>query len=441
MKKLLMAGALFITITCNAQTITTYGGDGSGGHSGDGGLATAAAINAPRDIVLDGLGNLIIAEANSYYIRKINTSKIISTIGGSGTSGYSGDGGAALLANISPNSIAMDIAGNIYFSDYNFNVRKINTSGTISTIAGSGVSGYAGDGGAATTAKLFDPRGVVVDGLGNIYIADNQNNVIRKVNTSGTITTFAGNGTAGYSGNGGAATSAQLNGPWGLAVDAAGNVYIADKDNRVIRKVNTLGIITTVAGNGTSGFGGDGGPATSAMLANPLNVKVDGSGNLYIVDQQNFRIRKVSTSGIITTVVGNGTGTYGGDGVAATATGLTYPDAVAIDGSGNIFIAVGNRNVIYKVGTSITQVSSTIVSKKQIDIYPNPNKGKFTVNLSSELDQQVNLIISDAIGRVIKEVSANTNSAIKISFDCQAGVYFISASTEKSYYTGKLLIE
>lgn len=442
MKKILLTVAVLIfAFTTNAQIITTFAGNGTHGHSGDGGMATAAAIGSPGAMAFDGSGNLFVAESNGSYIQKITTSGIISTVAGLGYAGYTGDGTAATLASIAPNGIAVDASGNIYFSDYYFVVRKIDTSGIISTIAGSGIIGDSGDGGPATDAKLYNPEGIVVDGSGNIYIADAYSNVVRKVSTNGTISTFAGNRTAGYSGDGGPATAAELSRPWGLAIDGAGNIYIADKDNEVIRKVNSSGIIKTVAGNGTSGFGGDGGPAKAAKLAGPLNVKVDASGNIYISDLTNFRIRKVSSSGIITTVAGNGTITYAGDGAAATASGLNYPEAVAVDASGNIFISAGNGNVIYKVGTASTQVTENCKPMNSLTIYPNPNKGDFTVHLPSEYDEQVNIVITDACGRIVKELNATTNIPINVSCDFPTGVYCISGATEHAPFHGKLVVE
>ena len=217
-----------------------------------------------------------------------------------------------------------------------------STTGIITTIAGNGIAGYSGDGGLATNAELNNPYGVAVDSNGNIYIADTNNNRIRKVNsTTGIITTIAGNGTAGYSGDGGLATNAELYYPYGVAVDSNGNIYIADTYNNRIRKVNsTTGIITTIAGNGTAGYSGDGGPATNAQLNYPYGVAVDSSGNIYIADTDNNRIRKVnSTTGIITTIAGNGNPGYSGDGGPATNAELYDPSGVAVDSNGNIYIA------------------------------------------------------------------------------------------------------
>jgi sugar lactone lactonase YvrE len=190
--------------------------------------------------------------------------------------------------------VAVDSLGNIYIADmYNHRIRKVSTSGIITTVAGNGTYGYSGNGGAATSAELYDPSSVAVDSSGNIFIADSNNHSIRKVSTSGIITTVAGNGTYGYSGDSGAATSAELYDPSGVAVDSSGNIYIADVSNQRVRKVDTSGIITTVAGNGTYGYSGDSGAATSAELNGPYGVAVDSSGNIFIADLNNNRIRKV----------------------------------------------------------------------------------------------------------------------------------------------------
>ncbi len=210
---------------------------------------------------------------------------------------------------------------------------------SIVTVAGNGTFGYSGDGGPGTDASLADPSGVHVDGSGNLYIVDTNNRRIRKVDPSGTITTVAGNGNSGYSGDGGPGTDASLADPSGVHVDGSGNLYIADTNNQRIRKVDPSGTITTVAGDGNSGFSGDGGPATDARLNFPSAVYVDGSGNLYIADRENHRIRKVDALGTITTVAGNGGFGSSGDGGAATAASLAFPSGVYVDGSGNLFIA------------------------------------------------------------------------------------------------------
>jgi len=251
----------------------------------------------------------------------------INTVAGVGMGGYSGDGGAAWMAQLnSPFGVAVDSGGNLYIADtLNHRVRKVDASGNISTVAGNGTDGYSGDGGAAASAQLNKPFGVAVDSGGNLYIADTFNHRVRKVDASGNISTVAGNGTAGYSGDGGAAASAPLNKPYGVAVDSGGNLYIADTFNHRIRKVDASGNISTVAGTGTAGNPGEGEFATSANIKYPYGVAVDSGGNLYIADTLNHRVRKVDASGNINTVAGNGTGGYSGDGGAAASAQLNLP--------------------------------------------------------------------------------------------------------------------
>jgi hypothetical protein len=335
-------------------TISTVAGNGTGTYNGDDGMATTTSLYLPGGVLIDGTGNLYIADALNHRIRKVATNGIITTVAGNGTVNYGGDGGPATSASLyNPVGVAFDGTGNFYIADQqNHRIRKVATSGTITTVAGNGLFTFGGDGGAATAANLANPSGVAVDGAGNIYIADALNQRIRKVATSGIITTVVGNGTAGFSGDGGTATSASLNNPVGVTVDGAGNLYIADSQNNRIRKVSTTGIISTVAGNGTAGYSGDGGLATAAGFNYTASVVLDGTGNLYIADQGNHRIRKVATNGIITTVAGTGTAGYRGDGGLATAANLANPASVVVDGSGNLYIADYGNNRIRKVAAN-----------------------------------------------------------------------------------------
>jgi sugar lactone lactonase YvrE len=336
--------------------ITTVAGNGVFGFAGDGGAATSASLNSPAGVALDASGNLYIAEYANHRIRKVDAATgIITTVAGNGINTFAGDGGAATSASLShPNGVALDASGNLYIADYgNSRIRKVAAAtGIITTVTGNGVFGFAGDGGAATSASLYFPTGVALDASGNLYIADPRTQRIRKVDAaSGIITTVAGNGVLGFAGDGGPATSANLASPSGVALDASGNLYIADIGNERIRKVDAAsGIITTAAGSGVLGFAGDDGAATSASLASPWGVALDASGNLYIADYFNHRIRKVdATTGIITTVAGNGTATFAGDGGAATSANLNYPVGVAVDASGNLYIADFRNQRIRKV--------------------------------------------------------------------------------------------
>ena len=331
---------------CQAQppvkyTIRTVAGNGANGYAGDGGAATDAQLFDPWGLAVDGSGNLYIADQLNNRLRKVAPDGTITTLAGTGTSGYTGDGSAATSAKLyHPCGVALDSAGNLYIADTaNHVVRKVATGGTITTVAGSGTAGFAGDGAAATSAQLNTPIGLAVDAAGNLYIADSGNLRIRKVAAGGTITTVAGNGFSGRSGDGGAATSASLGNPQGVAVDAAGNLFIADTFNNVIRKVASDGAITTVAGNGAYGYSGDGDAATSAALSYPKTVLVDAAGNLYIVDSFNSRIRLVTADGTITTVAGTGWFGDGGDGGPANDAQFRFPSGLALDAAGNLYVA------------------------------------------------------------------------------------------------------
>ena len=338
-----------------AGIITTVAGNGNSGFSGDGGPATSASLFTPGGIAVDAFGNLYIADTRNERIRKVSPDGIITTVAGSGLpprGGFSGDGGPATSARLDfPLGVAVDGSGNLYIADdKNRRIRKVSPSGIITTLAGSGEFKSSGDGGPATSASLGFPTGVTVDAVGNLYIADRFNHRIRRVTPGGTISTVAGDGVARFSGDGGLATSASLNTAIGVAVDAGGSLYIADEQNQRIRKVSPSGFITTAAGSAGSGFfSGDGGPATSARLRQPNGVAVDGAGNLYIADSGNRRIRKVGTDGIITTVAGNGDFGFSGDGGPATSARLDFPKGVAIDAAGNLYIADSDNHRIRKV--------------------------------------------------------------------------------------------
>ncbi len=336
MKKLIcIAFILFITNT-KAQIISTVAGDGAAGYFGDGGAATAAVLNRPYGLTFDVAGNMYIADYSNYCIRKVNTAGIISTFA-------SGVGVAT--------GVAFDVFGNLYITNLSDNlVRKVSTAGIITTFAGTGTGGFTGDGGQATNAELHATSAVACDVAGNVYIADYYNGRIRRVNTSGIISTFAGNGAGGYSGDGGPATAAAIGTPQGLCFDASGNLYIADQNNCIRKVILSTGIITTFAGNGATGYAGDMGQATAASLSYPNGISFDAIGNLYITETNSSnRIRRVNTAGIISTAVGNGTAAYSGDGGPATAAELNHPNGVAFDAAGNLYIADNANNRIREV--------------------------------------------------------------------------------------------
>ena len=318
-------------------TISTIAGTGNAGYSAadDGGPATAAQLDNPWSVAVDGSGNVYIADRGNNRIRKVDASTgNISTF-------------AAGLGQ--PYGVAVDRAGNVYIAEQsNDRILKVDAStGTTTTFAGGGSS--LGDGGPATAAQLNFPVGMTADGAGNIYIADVLNDRIRKVDTAGEITTVAGTGTSGNSGDGGPATAARLNLPYDVAVDGAGNLYIAEQGNRRVRKVDTAGMITAFAGTGANGSSGDGGPATEAQLREPLGVAVDGAGNVYIADQPGRRVRKVDTAGVITTFAGTGVPGDSGDGGPPEEAQFRQPTDVAVDSAGNVYIVDQTADRVRKV--------------------------------------------------------------------------------------------
>lgn len=391
--------------------ISTVAGDNTAGYTGDGGAATAAELHSARGIALDASGNFYISDERNQVIRKVNTLGIISTFAGNGVYGYSGDGGAATLAQLNnPYALTVDASGNLYIADAgNVRVRKVNTTGIISSVAGDGTSAY-GDGNAAVAAELYQPHSTVFDASGNMYIADADNNRVRKVSPSGIITTYAGSGNQGFSGDGGPATIASLYHPTCVAFDASGNLYIADEDNNRIRKVTTSGTITTVAGSSAYGFGGDGGAAVAAKLNYPYGVAPDASGNLYIADQYNHRIRMVNTAGIISTVAGNGTQGYLGDNGPATAAELNYPTCVVLDASGDIYIADQANNLIREVNSAgtITTVAGDFTLGAGYSGDGGPATAAELYNpLGITLDDSGNLFIADYVNSVVREVNTS----------------------------------
>ena len=351
----------------------------------DGGPATQAALDNPAGLAFDGSGNLYIADWGNERVRKVDgQTGMITTVAGTGEKGFSGDGGpkrfdfslpsgmrirgsvgSVVIANgdggpatqarlAPPAGVAIDGAGNLYIADVNFgHVRKVDgQTGVITTVAGKGKSGSSGDGGPATQAALDDPSGLAIDGSGNLYIADTGNDRVRRVDAAtGLITTVAGTGEEGFSGDGGPATQAALDEPHGLAFGGAGNLYIADTGNDRVRRVDAAtGLITTVAGTGEEGFSGDGGPATQAALDEPHGLAFGGAGNLYIADTGNDRVRRVdAATGLITTVAGTGEEGFSGDGGPATQAALDEPSGLAFDGAGNLYIADTRNSRVRRV--------------------------------------------------------------------------------------------
>jgi uncharacterized protein (TIGR03437 family) len=413
------AGDLYIADTYNNRirrvsngVITTVVGSGTQGYSGDTGPATSAKLYAPSDVLVDAAGDLYLTDGGNNVIRKVSNG-VITTVAGNGTQGYSGDNGPATSAELhEPVGVAVDSAGNLYIADMlNNRLRKVST-GVITTVAGNAFPKYSGDNGPAASAELLGPYGVAVGPAGDLYISDTGNNVIRKV-SNGVITTVAGSGTPGYSGDNGPATGARLSTPLGIALDSGGNLYIADEGNSVVRKVSN-GVIATVAGNGTWGYSGDNGPAAQAQLAGPNGVAVDSVGNVYIADYGNSRIRKVS-NGVITTVAGNGAKLYYGDGGPATSAALFEPAGVAVDSVGALYIAdYGNYSIREVSNGVITTVAGNGLFCGYIAYYDTclhsaANGAATIVSLSAPTgvaaDSAGNLYIADEGNSVVRKVS------------------------------------
>ena len=372
----------------SAGIISTVAGTGVHGNGGVG-QATATELAYPTGVAFNAAGDMFIADCYNDVIREVTPAGVISTYAGTGTVGYTGDNGPASLAEFNyPTAIAFNAAGDMFIADMNNHViREINTSGIITTVAGDGTSGNSGDSGPATAAELRGPESVAFNAAGDMFIADNGNNDIREVTPTGVITTFAGNGTAGYRGDGGPATSAELNGPIGLAVNAAGDLFIADHNNSVIREVTPAGTISTVAGNGTGGYTGDGGNATNAELSGPSGVTFNAAGDMFIVDSNDNVIREVTPGGTISTYAGTGTAGYTGDGGPATAATLNQPYTLTLSAAGDMFIADANNNVIRKVTAGLhVEISSASIRSSLVASLVSPRPGQvvtFTVALTS----------------------------------------------------------
>jgi len=413
MKKLLFISiSILLCLTNQAQIITTVAGGG-----GDNIPAIKSPINKPTWVAIDFLGNLFIADRNNNKIRKVNvTTGIISTIAGNGSNGFKGDGDSANTSLLrSPTGLAFDGSGNLYIADQkNYRIRKLNIStGLISTIAGIGIFGTFADGNLATSSYLNSPSSVAVDKAGNLYIADKSNHRIRKVNSNtGIISTVAGEGTSGYFGDGFSATNASLSNPTGIAIDDSGNIYIADQGNNKIRKVTiSTGIISTIAGDGTPGFGGDGSLATTAYLNSPFSVALDATNNIYVADAKNNRIRKINaTTGIISTIAGNGIYDFGGDGLLATSASLAIPQGLMFDSLGNLFFADSDNNRIRKINAN-TGIISTVAGNGTTG-FGGDGSLAVTANLcypfDIAFDRSGNSYIADYSNHRIRKINANT---------------------------------
>jgi uncharacterized protein (TIGR03437 family) len=396
-------------------TLTLVAGNGRAGYGGDGGPAARAQLNDPEGLAFDAAGNLYIADAQNNRVRIVSPSGVIDTFAGNGQSTFGGgprsfnDEGPATQGLLHlPTGVAVDKSGNVFIADTGDNlIRKVTTDGIIHTFAGDSYPGFFDKiDGTALDSEFNKPTDVAFDGSGNLYVADSNNNMVRKISADGaTISIFAGTGAAGWTGDTGDATAANIVAPTAIAFDKSGNLFILQSADGRIRKVDTSGKISTVAGSGVAGFS-DGSDATKAQFSSPTGVAVDASGNLYVADQQNLRIRKVAGSAV-STIAGNGVLSYSGDNGPATAAQLSSPQGVAVDAAGNLYIADTANNVVRKVakGGPIT----TIMGNGQAGSGNNQLNGPQAV----AADAAGNVYIADTLNsRVVKVAAAGGASTI-----------------------------
>ena len=442
--------AAVLPVAAGAQSIITYAGRGIEGNTGDGGSPIYAQIHWPTAVALDRAGNVYFADALNNTIRKIS-SGIITTVAGTGFGSgtghgdFTGDGAAATAAKLSfPTGVAVDKIGNIYIADQKNNrVRRVDTSGTISTVAGNGGAAYTGDGAAAASAQLSGPTRVVLDTFGNIYIADAGNNAIRKIDvTTGNISTIAGTGVAGYNGDAVPANTSQLNNPMDVAVNDSGYVFIADTYNNRIRKVDLYGVITTVAGNGIPGYAGDGGPAPASVIYYPSGIVIDDSSRVYFSQLGDSHVRKIELNDTISTIAGADSAGYNGDNRPATTARVWFPQGLALRANGDLFIADEGNNRIRLITTTELAVNNVKTVDAGVAVYPNPSAGVFTVNVvSAVIGDQAQVIITSVTGKRVFTAAALTNQPFDVHLNEPPGMYFLTAVTAAGVSSGKLIVQ
>ena len=411
---------LGFVISAAADNMVTIAGNGSEGFSGDGGNALAAQMGAIWGLAVDAQGNVYFADTWNQRVRMVAAGGTISTIAGSGSSGDSGDGGPALSADLLwPAGLALDTAGNLYVSTGS-RVRKVSSDGTIAAFAGTSSPGYGGDGQAATRASLREPHGLAVDSAGNVYIADSGNFRIRKVDQTGKIATIAGAGQYGYSGDGGPATAARIGYVDAIALDLAGNLYFSDPYNHCVRRISPSGTIQTVAG-GTFGSGGDGGPPSGAQLRYPHGLAVDHNGNLFVADSLNYRVRVVGNGGTLFTAAGTGSSGFSGDGGPGPYAALNMPYAIAADPAGDLYIA------------DLRNFRIRCLQSPQVPPQPAPNLGTPIVNAASYAGPASPGALVSIFGENLASGAASS-TAVPLSASLAGATVFINGSPAPMLY-------
>jgi sugar lactone lactonase YvrE len=405
----------------NAQIVTTLAGSTQGFADDNG---TAAQFNYPSNVALDASGAIYVADPYNHRIRKISADGVVTTFAGS-TLGFADGTGTAAQFNY-PFGVAVDVAGNVYVADRNNNcIRKITAAGIVTTLAGGGQGSSDGIGSAAS---FYHPYGLAVDTAGNVFVADTFNNRIRKITATGLVTTLAGS-TQGFSD--GLGTFANFYYPQNVAVDAAGNVFVADTYNNRIRKITSTGMTTTMAG---SSLGFADGTGTGAKFYFPDSVAIDATGNVFAADSKNHRIRKITPLGVVTTVSGSTAGSA--DGVAAEAH-FNFPEGVAIDAAGTIFVADNGNHRVRKI--TATLAKATYQLENQISLYPNPAEASINISIPSTLQEYPEVVIFNASGKEVMKQKKYSYSN-KFSLDVtplSTGVYIYKIGE----YTGKFIKE
>jgi len=441
-KKYLLSGVFSLAVfAAGAQNISTKVGTGAAAYLGDGGQATAAAIHGPAGLLTDGTNNLYIADQYNNCIRKVDPLGVISTIAGNDTAGFSGDGGPATAARFNqPTAIARDKNGNFFIADKDNNrIRKITAAGVVSTVAGNGTAGFSGDNDTAMYAKLNHPTGVAVDSAGNVFIADQMNNRIRMVSPTGIITTVVGTGVATFNSDFQPFPSmVAINKPYCVAVSPSNEVYFADTYNNIIRKYDRANnkVVTVKGWNALLLSLGEG----TLSLNKPTCITFDNFANMYIADEGNLVVKKLDSARIYKTVAGSGSFGFSGDGGAALSAKLSAARGLAADGAGNVFISDFHNERIRYFNAPV-EVRSATNTSGIFSVFPNPAyNGKFTVNVNQQQPSRMVLNVIDLSGKLVFTRQTETNSPVEVQLRQPSGIYLLQVITDDNFLTGKIEI-
>lgn len=428
MKKLLILLILLhFTNIIQSQTVTTFAGSGMPGVAN--GTGSAAQFNRPAGVAIDGSGNVYVADYFNHLIRKITSAGVVSTLAGSGIAGFANGIGITAQFN-RPIGVAVDGFGNIYVADSNNNlIRKITSAGVVTTLAGSGMVGSIN--GIGTLAQFNTPAGIATDESGNVYVADINNHLIRKITSTGIVTTLAGS-TQGFVD--GPNTAAKFNLPSGLATDGSGNIYVVDSNNQSIRKITSAGVVITFAGS--YNFGSVNGIGIAAKFNYPNGVATDVLGNVYVADTGNHRIRKITSAGAVTTLAGSTSGYIDGIGIAAK---FYSPVGVATDLSGNLYIADYDNHRIRKISASLG-VHQNDTESFNFEIYPNPSTNFLTIYLD-QLAENTQLNVVDVLGKNIFTQVINEATTTISTNGFSKGIYFLVVTIDSQKTTKKFVVE